>query len=65
VVVRGALGGEPASRERIILFAAIAGLYDALRALSPSPVVEVNRALAVAMCEGALAGLDEGEASAK
>jgi RNA polymerase sigma-70 factor (ECF subfamily) len=38
---------------------AIAGLYDTLRALSPSPVVEVNRALAVAMCEGALAGLDE------
>jgi len=30
-----------------------------LRAIVPSPVVDVNRALAVAMCEGALAGLDE------
>jgi RNA polymerase sigma-70 factor (ECF subfamily) len=38
---------------------AIVRLYDDLRALSPSPVVEVNRALAVAMCAGALAGLDE------
>ncbi len=37
----------------------ILGLYDALRDISPSPVVEVNRALAVAMCRGAVAGLDE------
>jgi predicted RNA polymerase sigma factor len=37
----------------------ILSLYDALRAMSPSPVVEVNRALAVAMCRGAEAGLDE------
>lgn len=37
----------------------IASLYDVLKAMSPSPVVEVNRALAVAMCRGAAAGLDE------
>jgi RNA polymerase sigma-70 factor (ECF subfamily) len=30
-----------------------------LRETSPSPVVDVNRALAVAMCRGAEAGLDE------
>jgi hypothetical protein len=36
----------------------IVSLYDMLRAQSPSPVVDVNRALAVAMCRGALAGLD-------
>jgi RNA polymerase sigma-70 factor (ECF subfamily) len=34
-------------------------LYDALRERSPSPVVEVNRAIAVAMVYGAIAGLDE------
>ncbi len=34
-------------------------LYDLLRTLVPSPVVDVNRALAVAMCRGATAGLDE------
>jgi RNA polymerase sigma-70 factor (ECF subfamily) len=34
-------------------------LYDILRSISPSPVVEVNRALAVAMCSGANAGLEE------
>jgi RNA polymerase sigma-70 factor (ECF subfamily) len=27
--------------------------------MSPSPVVDVNRALAIAMCRGAVAGLDE------
>jgi RNA polymerase sigma-70 factor (ECF subfamily) len=37
----------------------IVGLYDLLRELSPSPVVDVNRALAVAMVRGATAGLDE------
>lgn len=36
----------------------IAGLYDALRSVSPSPIVEVNRAMAIAMCSGAQAGLD-------
>jgi RNA polymerase sigma-70 factor (ECF subfamily) len=37
----------------------ILALYDVLRGMSPSPVVDVNRALAVAMCRGAVAGLDE------
>jgi RNA polymerase sigma factor (sigma-70 family) len=37
----------------------IVDLYDLLRATSPSPVVDVNRALAVALLRGATAGLDE------
>src|SRR5262249_39654524 len=37
----------------------IAFLYDGLRAITPSPVVEVNRAFAIAMCRGAQAGIDE------
>jgi RNA polymerase sigma-70 factor (ECF subfamily) len=40
-------------------WAEIVALYDALRKVSPSPVVDVNRALAVAMLRGAHAGLDE------
>ncbi len=35
----------------------IAALYDALAAVSPSPVVELNRAVAVAMAFGPAAGL--------
>jgi RNA polymerase sigma-70 factor (ECF subfamily) len=35
----------------------IVGLYDALLSGSPSPVVELNRAVAVAMRDGPLAGL--------
>jgi RNA polymerase sigma-70 factor (ECF subfamily) len=35
----------------------IAALYDTLATMSPSPVVEVNRAVAVAMARGAPAGL--------
>ena len=35
----------------------IVGLYDALLALDPSPVVELNRAVAVAMRDGPAAGL--------
>jgi predicted RNA polymerase sigma factor len=35
----------------------IAALYDALAALAPSPVVELNRAVAVAMAYGPAAGL--------
>jgi RNA polymerase sigma factor (sigma-70 family) len=35
----------------------IAALYDALARLAPSPVVELNRAVAVAMAEGPAAGL--------
>ena len=36
----------------------IAALYDALAALTPSPVVELNRAVAVAMAFGPAAGLE-------
>jgi RNA polymerase sigma factor (sigma-70 family) len=36
----------------------IAALYDALVALAPSPVVELNRAVAIAMAYGPAAGLD-------
>jgi len=35
----------------------IASLYDTLAAVAPSPVVELNRAVAVAMAEGAAQGL--------
>lgn len=37
----------------------ILGLYDLLREAQPSPIVELNRAVAVAMVEGAEAGLAE------
>ena len=36
----------------------IAGLYDVLRRLDPSPVVELNQAVAVAMHDGPAAGLE-------
>ncbi|MGH7518277.1 MAG: RNA polymerase sigma factor [Gemmatimonadales bacterium] len=36
----------------------IAALYDALARLAPSPVVELNRAVAVAMASGPAAGLE-------
>lgn len=35
----------------------VVALYDVLLALTPSPVVELNRAVAVAMCDGPEAGL--------
>jgi RNA polymerase sigma-70 factor (ECF subfamily) len=35
----------------------IAALYDRLAAIAPSPVVDLNRAVAVAMAEGPAAGL--------
>jgi RNA polymerase sigma-70 factor (ECF subfamily) len=38
-------------------WARIASLYEALARLSPSPVVELNRAVAVAMADGPAAGL--------
>jgi RNA polymerase sigma-70 factor (ECF subfamily) len=38
-------------------WAQIVGLYDLLAQVTPSPVVEINRAVAVAMCEGPAAGL--------
>jgi RNA polymerase sigma-70 factor (ECF subfamily) len=37
----------------------IVSLYDVLREMSPSPIVDVNRALAIAMVRGARVGLDE------
>ncbi|MRG61249.1 sigma-70 family RNA polymerase sigma factor [Agromyces sp. CFH 90414] len=37
---------------------AIVAIYDALLRLAPSPVVELNRAVAVSMASGAAAGLD-------
>ncbi len=36
----------------------IVGMYDVLARVDPSPVVELNRAVAVAMRDGPLAGLD-------
>ncbi len=39
-------------------WAQIVGLYDALLQVAPSPVVELNRAVAVAMHEGPQAGLN-------
>jgi RNA polymerase sigma factor (sigma-70 family) len=39
-------------------WARIAALYDALAQLAPSPVVELNRAVALAMAFGPAAGLD-------
>src|SRR5262249_51973856 len=35
----------------------IAALYDSLAAVAPSPIVELNRAVAVAMADGPAAGL--------
>jgi predicted RNA polymerase sigma factor len=35
----------------------IAALYDGLAAIAPSPVVDLNRAVAVGMAEGPAAGL--------
>jgi RNA polymerase sigma-70 factor (ECF subfamily) len=48
-----ALAAEPADTD----WAQIAGLYAELVRLTPSPVVELNRAVAVAMADGPLAGL--------
>ena len=43
-------------------WAQIVGLYDVLLSAAPSPVVELNRAVALAMRDGAEAGLREVEA---
>ena len=40
----------------------IAALYATLAQLSPSPVVELNRAVAIAMAEGPAAGLERVDA---
>ncbi len=39
-------------------WARIAGLYDALAQLTPSPVVELNRAVALSMAYGPAVGLE-------
>jgi RNA polymerase sigma-70 factor (ECF subfamily) len=39
-------------------WAQIVGLYDTLERAAPSPVIELNRAVAIAMRDGPLAGLD-------
>ena len=39
-------------------WAQIAGLYDLLARAAPSPVIELNRAVAIAMRDGPLAGLE-------
>jgi predicted RNA polymerase sigma factor len=44
--------GEETDWERIVL------LYDALMQISPSPIVALNRAVAVGMAQGPAAGLD-------
>lgn len=51
-----AVHAEAASAEQTD-WAQIVGLYDALLRLNPSPVIELNRAVAVAMHEGPEAGL--------
>ena len=38
---------------------AIVSLYDTLVALNPSPVIALNRAIAIAQCEGAERGIEE------
>jgi RNA polymerase sigma-70 factor, ECF subfamily len=43
-------------------WARIAGLYDALARLAPSPVVELNRAVALSMAFGPAAGLEHVDA---
>jgi RNA polymerase sigma factor (sigma-70 family) len=43
-------------------WAGIAALYDALAELAPSPVVELNRAVAIAMAFGPAAGLERVDA---
>jgi RNA polymerase sigma-70 factor, ECF subfamily len=45
-------------------WARIAALYDALARLTPSPVVELNRAVAVGMAFGPAAGLELADALA-
>jgi RNA polymerase sigma-70 factor, ECF subfamily len=47
-----------AARQKDTDWRAIAALYDKLAALTPSPVVELNRAVAVAMAEGPARGLE-------
>ncbi|HEU5040195.1 MAG TPA: RNA polymerase sigma factor [Gemmatimonadales bacterium] len=52
-----AAGHARAGRAEETDWARIAGLYERLARVSPSPVVELNRAVAVAMASGPAAGL--------
>ena len=47
-----ALRAEDSDWQRIV------ALYDALAELTPSPIIELNRAVAISMAEGPAAGLD-------
>jgi predicted RNA polymerase sigma factor len=59
-------GGEPillldqdrARWDRLLIRRGLAALYDALAQLAPSPIVELNRAVAVGMALGPAAGLE-------
>jgi RNA polymerase sigma factor (sigma-70 family) len=53
-----------ASRSEDTDWARIAALYDALAELAPSPVVELNRAVAISMAFGPAAGLEHVDALA-
>src|SRR4029450_5479528 len=72
LVVRALSGGPPGSYALQAAIAAvhdeaatvattdwpqIVALYDVLRTVAPSPLVELNRAIAVAMVDGPAAGL--------
>jgi RNA polymerase sigma-70 factor (ECF subfamily) len=58
--LQGAIAGEHARATEAAgtHWSRIAGLYDMLWRLEPSPVVELNRAVAVAMRDGPQAGLE-------
>jgi RNA polymerase sigma-70 factor, ECF subfamily len=47
-----------ATRAAVTDWTAIVGLYDVLLRMDPSPVIELNRAVAVAMRDGPAAGLE-------
>ncbi|MCP9490742.1 MAG: hypothetical protein MSC31_12835 [Solirubrobacteraceae bacterium MAG38_C4-C5] len=48
--------------DRVLIRRGLAALYDALAQISPSPVVELNRAVALSMAFGPAAGLELVEA---
>jgi RNA polymerase sigma-70 factor (ECF subfamily) len=54
IAAEHALATDPADTD----WSGIARLYDRLAEVQPSPVVELNRAVAVAMSEGPEAGLE-------
>jgi RNA polymerase sigma-70 factor (ECF subfamily) len=64
--IEGALQSAHVARRRTGLdnWEAVVGLYDALSAITGSPVVAINRALAVAELQGAGAGLEAMQALA-